>query len=342
MKNYKLIPVQRNCPVCYSAVANILWTVSSSQAAQHFVLKEADSKRFLKLVSHIEGLWKGGICEVVRCDKCGFCYSNPYVAGDKQFYDLAYGRCSYPVWKWEYRLTYEVLIKYIEPECKLLEIGAGDGAFVKRIARDLMLKKNILCTEFSEYGRYQIQQCGIECLSEDVRNLTAKDLKGSYDAVCMFQVLEHTDRLDALFKRLNWLMKKGASLFIAVPNLRRIQFNELNGALLDMPPNHVGRWNKKCFEEIGRRTGFYIDKYEVERLNFIPMAKTFLTYSFLQKSQQPGTLANKIRRIKNRYLRKAMQVAGAAFSSITALPALSRIKPDMGRSQWVRLIKLDE
>ena len=142
------------CPVCCANEAHLLWSVSSKQAAQHFILKEKQSERFLKLVSHIESLWGQDICEVVQCNNCGFCYSNPYVAGDKQFYTLAYERSpgGYPTWKWEYQITYETLKMFLKPEATLLEIGAGDGAFVKRISNELLPKENIICTDFSEYG----------------------------------------------------------------------------------------------------------------------------------------------------------------------------------------------
>jgi len=340
MRKYQLTAVQRNCPVCFSGSAYILWTVSSRQAAQHFVLKEADKEKFLELAEHIKGLWGQDSCEVVLCDNCGFCYSNPYLAGDKLFYTLAHSRSNYPAWKWEYQKTYEVLAKSSKPQYRLLEIGAGDGAFAQRIAQDLISKENILCTEFSEYGRQRIQQRGIRCLSEDIRDLSGNNFEGQYDIICMFQVLEHMDQLDILFQKLNHLTRPGGRLFISVPNSKRIQFNELNGALVDMPPNHIGRWNKRCLEEIARRSGFQVVEHEVEKLNFITAAKAFLTYFFLQNAKRAGSLANRICAIKNPRLRKFMQACGAAFYSLKALPALSRITPDTGMSQWAHLIKI--
>ena len=255
VQNYQQIPKKSQCPVCCTNNAHRLWETSSKQAAQHFVLQETDPERFLELVAQIEQLWGQSTCEVIQCDNCGFCYSNPYIAGDERFYNLAYDNSGYPAWKWEFQLTYNLLKKFSKPDLKLLEIGAGDGAFIKRIAGEVLPKENLLCIEFSQYGRQQIEKLGVQCVAEDVRNLSNEELKASFDLVCMFQVLEHMDKLDALFQKLNWLMKQGGSLFIAVPNPRRTEFNELNGALLDMPPNHIGRWNKKCFEEIGKPDG---------------------------------------------------------------------------------------
>lgn len=340
MQNYQQIPKKIKCPVCCTNNAHRLWGASSKQAAQHFVLQEKHPERFLELVSHIESLWGQNTCEVVQCDKCGFCYSNPYIAGDERFYSLAYVGSGYPTWKWEFQLTYDVLNKCSRSDIKLLEIGAGDGAFVRRIAEKILPKENIFCTEFSEYGRHQIEKFGVKCLSEDVRNLSKAELEESIDIICMFQVLEHMDRLEVLFQKLNWLMKRGGSLFIAVPNPSRIEFNELNGALLDMPPNHIGRWNKKCFEEIGKQNGFHIEDYKVEEPSFTSMAKRFINYRLLRKSQQSGSFENQILKIKNRHLLRIMQMIAKAVNSIKAIPTLIKMNSGLGDSQWIHLIKM--
>lgn len=340
MQNYQEIPKKIKCPICCTNGAHLLWSASSKQAAQNFVLYEKQPERFLKLVEHIESLWEQNTCDVVRCDKCGFCFSNPYIGGDEHFYRLAYDRSGYPTWKWEFQLTYNILSEFSKSDLKLLEIGAGDGAFVKKIAEDILSKESIVCTEFSKYGRHQIEKLGLKCLSQDVRSLSDAKLEGSFDVVCLFHVLEHMDRLDIFFQKLSWLMKVGGSLFIAVPNQRRIEFNELNGALLDMPPNHIGRWNNECFKEIGRRNGFNIEDYKVEKSSLLSMVKQFATYRFLRRSQQSGSFENHIQRIKNRHLLRIFQVIGAAVSSIMAIPAFTKKGVGEGNSQWVHLIKV--
>lgn len=115
-----------------------------------------------------------------------------------------------------------------------------------------------------------------------------------------------------------------------------------NGALLDMPPNHIGRWNKKCFEEIGRRNGFNVEDYKVEKSSFTPMAKQFVIYRFMRKSQQNGSFANRICRIRNNYLLRIMQIIGVAVYSVAAIPKLIKIRSkleELGNSQWIHFIK---
>jgi SAM-dependent methyltransferase len=340
MDHYKQTSKTITCPVCRGTQARVLWEVNSEQAAQHFVLREKAPERFRALVAHIEHLWGRDLCEVAECDQCGFCYSNPYRAGDKRFYDLAYERHnqSYPKWKWEFEATYAELAKTAQRSWLLLEVGAGNGAFVEKVAENLVPPQNILCTEFSDFGREKIGKLGIQCLAVDVRELAGSQYREQFDAVCMFQVLEHLDEPDAIFGHLNRLMKPGGRLFIAVPNPHRIEFNELNGALLDMPPNHIGRWNRSCFEEIGRRTGFRVEDFRVEDPGFRALAVQFIVYRFLRNSQRSGSIENRIESIRNHALHTPARALGVALNSVFALPALFRIDKKQGDSQWVHLV----
>ena len=91
----------------------------------------------------------------------------------------------------------------------------------------------------------------IECVfAADIHELDLNRLGEPFDVICLFQVLEHLDRLPELFGALHRLAAPGALLMVSVPNAARTAFFELNGALLDMPPNHIGRWSKKAFESL--------------------------------------------------------------------------------------------
>tara|TARA_Y100000741_G_scaffold313276_1_gene258163 strand:- start:653 stop:871 length:219 start_codon:yes stop_codon:yes gene_type:complete len=66
----------------------VLWSKSSLEAAQHFILKQKHPKKYDQLVSHIQLLWESNNCEVAQCIKCDFIFSNPYIAGDSQLVHL--------------------------------------------------------------------------------------------------------------------------------------------------------------------------------------------------------------------------------------------------------------
>ena len=346
MKNYELTGVKALCPVCYSQKALLLYQVSSQEAAQHYVLNEANAKRFRALRLHIENLWRGNLCKVLRCANCAFSFAYPYVAGDSQFYTLAYQRTGYPIWKWEYEMTYRALGGLISQDRlmspKLLEVGAGNGAFIKAVSPKLIPKSNILCTEYADYGLKEIEKYGVTCLPVDVRAIDGEKYKNHFDIICLFQILEHLDRLDSLFEQLSLLAKREAHLFIAVPNDRRIEFNEQHDAVLDMPPNHIGRWNRRCFEIISARHHWQVVDHKIEPERIVSIFKQFSIYRYLRRSQLPGTVYNKIETVRSRFWRRCLQLPMVGLHAIASLPLLRQINPNqLGDAQWIWLKKAE-
>jgi SAM-dependent methyltransferase len=346
----QLDPAHPPCPICRAANATTLYAVTAREAAQHFVLAEVDPQRHERLAIHIAALWRRDSCRLLRCTGCGFVYADPFVAGDANFYTLAYGKQhekSYPAWKWEYDQTMSALKvttrKHDPREVRLLEIGAGTGVFSKRLAELGFTRERIVTTEYSDFGRFEIERAGITCKPEDVRSPTFDRMAGFFDVICLFQVVEHMDRLDDLFERLHELACDSADLFIAVPNERRIEFNERNGGLLDMPPNHIGRWNHKCFDIIGRRHGLNVVEHRYERPSFLPSAMQFAAYHYLRRAQCSTSFANRIERTAgglSPMLRKSVRVSGVALAALPAISALVQVGgPQLGDSQWCHFIK---
>lgn len=339
MRSYANVPVRAQCPICDADAAAMLWRVSSKDAAQHYVLKEADETRFGNLVMAIESLWKKNEAQVVRCESCDFVHSDPYVAGDGEFYGLAYQRTGYPKWKWEYQVTLDAM-RSVKPGFRYLEIGAGDGAFVSKVVPEMTRAGNAYCTEFSGYGRDRIRGLGIQCEAADIRDVNQADFQGRFDVVCMFQVLEHLDELDSLFRHLRWLTADDANLFIAVPNPDRIEYNELHGAMRDMPPNHIGRYRMTTFAALCERWGWELLASKVEPGSFAAAAKSFVLYRFLRNAQRSNSLENRIMRIRQPKVRKALQLAGVALNIPAAMLALLDMsEKNRGMSLWVQLRK---
>jgi hypothetical protein len=125
-------------------------------------------------------------------------------------------------------------------------------------------------------------------------------------------------------------------MFIAVPNAARIEFNELHGALLDMPPNHVGRWNPDCFAAIARRHDWQLADHQLENEPFAARLKEFALFRFLRAQQRVGTLPNMVGKLRPRLLRLAVGGSLAAGYAVASLQTLADLaKPHLGNSQWV-------
>src|SRR3990172_7359343 len=311
---YELVPVRTRCPICEQQEGERLYSVSSSEAASHFISEAKNPGRYQRLKEHIERLWNCESCDIVQCCDCGFCYAWPFRSGDAIFYNLAYDFIGYPLWKWEHQETLDsirndVLPSHPEP-LRILEIGAGDGAFVKGITPEVTSSNNIVCTEYTAFGIEHIRRLGVTCYDKDIRDLFSNGFEEPFDIVCMFQVLEHQDRLDELFETFTRICTKNAHLYISVPNQKFIEFIETNDALLDMPPNHIGRWNSTCFKAMGQRHGWYLSAHKVGTSeSFISRARKFAVYLYMRQSQRHGTLASSVLRLRNNKLRVLAQAA---------------------------------
>ena len=333
---YSLDPVRAECPACHSNGASHLHRVGSVQSAQHFARREVAPERHEALRDHIEELWGGDACDVLRCNTCGFGFARPYVAGDARFYDLAYERTGYPQARWEFGRTVEALAG-VAPGYSLLEVGAGDGAFLRRVVGSLMPPDRALATEFSEYGRRAIESLGVRAVAADVRSLDGA-APAPFGAVCLFQVLEHLDGLDELMAHLGALSTPDAHLFISVPNDARIEFSERHGGLLDMPPNHVGRWTRSAFQFLAKRHGWRLVGHEVEPEGALAKMRELVVYRYMRRRQRGGSLAARAERVRPPLVRAAQGAALAAYA-VGALPAAAAmVRADgLGGTQWAHL-----
>lgn len=331
---------QGQCPACGGGARDTILEVGSREAAQHFVLEEADRVRHEALERHIRVLWGGERCRVVRCRACGFAHAEPFVGGDAAFYGLAYDRTHYPVDKWEHRVTLAALAALPGQPRTVLEIGAGDGAFLSRLPPHAFRLEDLFATEYSDYGRRAVQALGIRCEAVDVRALSPEH-DGRYDVICLFQVLEHLDRLDEVFARLAALARPGGSLFVGVPNDRCVAFFEQHGALLDMPPNHLSRWSREALRRFGDRHGWRLEDHRVEVEPLVPFARRFLSYRYLRATQRPGSIPNRIRRLPASRIRLALDALWVALLLPSAAAALARLRREAGGdSQWARFARV--
>ncbi len=324
------------CPICGSKNSKVLYQVTCDESARHFIVNRK-SQNFFSLREHLANLWGAEKCSVVKCNDCGFGYASPYIGGDKKFYDLAYQRSGYPTWKFEFQETLDFLlnISFDRKNFSVLEVGAGDGAFVGKLT-EIISSDSICATEYSDYGAQQIKKLGIEVYQSDFRE--NNEWIGKFAAVCMFQVLEHLDNLQAVFEGINQITKNNAYLFLAVPNNKRIDFNEANGALLDMPPNHIGRYTQKSFAIIADRFGWEIKNYKVEQANSEQFLNLFSEYISLRKSQSDNTLDHLIH--SNRILKKLFRKQRINYlKKLHREKILKHCEEIGGASQWVVMQK---
>jgi SAM-dependent methyltransferase len=330
--------LESKCPVCSSTRLTTLREFSSEGAAQHFVCSGEDRKRHQDLAAHIEKLWGGSHCAIRQCLDCEFGFSDPYVAGDMLFYDLAYPRIGFPTGKWEYSRTVGELARLQLHANRVLEVGSGYGFFLDKIADVYVSKSGITALEFDGSAVSTLRAKGYAAIQDDIR---AAEIDAGVDAIFLFQVLEHMDNLDSLFDRLSSLLRDGGLLFVAVPNPRKTTFNEQNGGLLDTPPNHIGRWTERALSTVGKRHSFRLDRYEIEPFSLKNFALEDFKYSYQRTSQEAGTLASWSRSHKSaRYGKLLAGVVALAYAPrrLTVWRKAAQTG-NLGGSAWARFTK---
>jgi hypothetical protein len=146
------------------------------------------------------------------------------------------------------------------------------------------------------------------------------------------------DRLPELFAKFRTLTASHSDLVIAVPNDKRTQFDESNGSLLDMPPNHIGRWSKSSFEALGLREGWQVIKFLEEPTSAKQSWERFSHYRYARATQFDHSLSARVRGLRPTPLTRVLEIAMVAVFAIRSVPLLPRLLAEgMGASVLVHL-----
>jgi SAM-dependent methyltransferase len=223
----------------------------------------------------------------------------------------------------------------------VLEIGAGKGSFLKKVIEIGVLHGNISAIEYSDWGREQLNSLHLNEVSPESMpsdKLLSK-WQGKFDFVCMFQVLEHLDELDSKLKFLYSCLRPQGQIIFAVPNPQAIYFNELNGALLDMPPNHISRFSEASLQKLARRNLLEVNFFEVEPLDKLSAYREFCYYRYLRGTQAKLTVASLIARLPSKLkIRRLFEKLYRTISLLVNAVYFGKIRE--GSSQLVVIQKL--
>ncbi|MFL5844108.1 MAG: class I SAM-dependent methyltransferase [Solirubrobacteraceae bacterium] len=249
-----------DCPVCGAPDAQTHLEIDVAEAARGFAagapgVSPGDVEPILRR------LWGDAGARVLTCRRCGFGFADPQVAGDAAFYTLLYGNApSYPADRWEFAQTMRALEG--APTGRLLEIGAGDGRFLRHARaagwETLAVELGAAAVAALRADGYPVEEASIDELAGQERH------RGAHDAVCLFQTLEHLAAPREALTRLASLLAPGGRLFVSVPNGPHVLAQEALTQMLDLPPNHVGRWTPEALRIAGEAAGLAVVAVEEE------------------------------------------------------------------------------
>ncbi len=200
-----------------------------------------------------------------RCDQCGFVFLG---AGSSRYdYDAEYDENSdYNSLSPEQVLAhYEVApntgwaltqlrrLRDTDGFASLFEFGASQGAFLALAKKDGYRVRGVELASASI--RYGHEKLGLTQELERGLWRARRPDEAPVDAVCAFEVLEHSeDPIEFLRMMRSWA-RPGGALFISVPNGRRLSVRLGRREPQDLPPHHLMYWTAQSLETAVVRVG---------------------------------------------------------------------------------------
>jgi len=291
-------PTSISCPVCEGQRGTLLYEVTSDQAANHFSFRDGiGSDRHSALRKAIEGVWGQASARAVLCGTCEFGYADPHVAGGADFYKLAFDGTGYPSWRWEFGETIEFLQNEERKRPRILEMGSGEGAFLKAVCPKITDADKISSIEYSTNGTEALEAAGFTVYPRDIRELD--ELDGKVDYLIAFHVVEHMDRPFELFSAAARKVVPGGAMVFSVPLQEWTAWKEQEGFLPDMPPNHIARWSVPAIARIAERTGWVLEEHRLDTgLEWKTRAIGLLKEHYGFQAQREGTPHHKVEQLK--------------------------------------------
>ncbi len=213
-----------------------------------------------------------------QCQQTGYRFYHPQgMDGDGNFYALLQQRLGdgyYHDWKFENQLALDIT----ETHHKVLDIGCGIGKFLQKAKEKA---SEVTGLELNEKAVAVCRQNGLNVLNEMIGD-HALHKPEYYDVVCMFQVLEHIYDVRTFIEDALKVLKKGGKLVIGVPNNEPYFQGYDKYCTLNLPPHHMGLWNKTVFEKIAPVFNLQLQKtvYDVKG--------SIITYAYLRAKYMAG------------------------------------------------------
>lgn len=161
---------------------------------------------------------------LIQCDSCSFVsiYPIPSVETLKRYYGKNYwhkgdGKVNYlldKLYKFRMQGIVRDIQKIVPAKCRILDWGAGDGAFIR-----LLEETGYDCVGIDLYSVPKTEQSLINATIE-----TAPFEKETFDAITCIHVLEHIGNPVESIKKAFSLLKPNGILVIEVPNIDSIGF----------------------------------------------------------------------------------------------------------------------
>jgi 2-polyprenyl-3-methyl-5-hydroxy-6-metoxy-1,4-benzoquinol methylase len=114
------------------------------------------------------------------------------------------------------------IIKKFGKNCKVLEIGPGNGEFIVELA-----KENYECfaLEPDMSSKKFLEKNGIKVINNKLEDLKIDSLQFEVDIIVAWHVIEHLENLNIFIKLCEKILNKGGHIILSTPNTDSLSFN---------------------------------------------------------------------------------------------------------------------
>jgi SAM-dependent methyltransferase len=244
---------------------------------KEFKLKVEDSISVKKIIDQFKSQFDQDVSKyfvdvdlvkILRCEKTKYRFYHPFaIMGDGEFYDtLSISKNNYYHSRWEHK----VALKYAKKSEKWLEIGSGNSYFLKQL-----VYKEVLATglELNQAEVDNAISCGLNVERKDFFSIKTDLVK--FDVIALFQVLEHMWDISLFFKKASDLLETKGKIIFSVPNSNPYLYVSDKYHTLNLPPHHMGLWDKQSVKLVGEEFGFKLLECQTERLSNDELIRLF-------------------------------------------------------------------
>lgn len=193
-------------------------------------------------------------CTLSECGRCGFVQMTdskddaPYDYGKSYFVNNKYRDKS--ALEKEYGRRKKLLKKYVPVRSHILDAGCATGDFVDYISHTYYSEGYDVSADAIEIGRKRFPRTGKHLF--EINEFESRTI--NYDAICMWDVIEHLPEPDKIAEWLKGKLKSQGYLLISTPNIGAPFAKLTKGKWPFMtPPEHVSFFTRKAFIELADR-----------------------------------------------------------------------------------------
>jgi 2-polyprenyl-3-methyl-5-hydroxy-6-metoxy-1,4-benzoquinol methylase len=155
---------------------------------------------------------------------------------------------------------FEILRKYISDfgNCKILEIGPGQGHLLKKIIANGGTPELISALDISNDYLKKLQPLGMNTYQMDAEKITFQE---EFDLVICTDVIEHVINPANLMFGINKCLKKNGLLLLKAPYRENfLRYSRELGCIWDFV--HLRTFSRQCFKDTVRYAAFKVLQYK--------------------------------------------------------------------------------